>query len=182
MEQARVAMCRAFGIPLKESVDPLVPTGIFTLPEVGMVGLTEEGARAAGEDVETGRALFAANPRARIAGTTKGLVKLVFRAFDRRLLGAHILGEEATELIHIAHAMLHSGATVHDFIDALFNFPTRADAYKCAAYDALQHLEARAGSEERRRANGRVFALRPAAVTHANIETPAFAGVSGAGL
>jgi NAD(P) transhydrogenase len=148
MEQARVAMCRAFGISLKGSVDPLVPTGIYTLPEVGMVGLTEEAARAAGEDVETGRALFADNPRARIAGTTEGLVKLVFRASDRRLLGAHILGEEATELIHIAHAMLHSGATVRELIDATFNFPTRADAYKYAAYDALRHLEARVEGPE----------------------------------
>jgi NAD(P) transhydrogenase len=143
MEQARVAICRAFRIPLKESVDPLVPTGIYTLPEVGMIGLTEEAARTAGEDVETGRAFFAANPRARIAGTTEGLVKLVFRVSDRRLLGAHILGEEATELIHVAHAMLRSGATVREFIDTTFNFPSRAEAYKYAAYDALQHLEAR---------------------------------------
>jgi NAD(P) transhydrogenase len=150
MEQARVAMCRAFGIPFKKSVDLLVPTGIYTLPEVGMVGLTEEAARGAGEDVETGRAFFAANPRARIAGTTEGLVKLVFRASDHRLLGAHILGEEATELIHIAHAMLHAGATVREFIDATFNFPTRADAYKYAAYDALQHLEAGPVGQHRR--------------------------------
>jgi NAD(P) transhydrogenase len=149
MEQGRVAMCRAFGIPLKETVDPLVPTGIYTLPEVGMVGLTEEAARTGGEDIETGRAFFGANPRARIAGTTDGFVKLVFRASDRRLLGAHILGEEATELIHVAHAMLHSGATVREFIDATFTFPSRADAYKYAAYDALLHLEARAGSQER---------------------------------
>src|SRR5262249_24229659 len=77
MEQARVAMCRAFQIPLKKSVDPLVPTSIYTLPEVAMVGLTEEAARAAGEDIETGRAFFAANSRARIAGMTDGLVKLI---------------------------------------------------------------------------------------------------------
>ena len=82
MEQARVAMCRAFDIPLKESVDPLVPTSIYTLPEVATVGLTEEAARSTGEDVETGRAFFAANSRARIAGTTEGLVKLVFRHAD----------------------------------------------------------------------------------------------------
>ena len=73
-----------------------MPTGIYTLPEVAMVGLTEEAARSGAEDVATGRAFFAANPRARIAGTTDGLVKLVFRASDRRLLGAHIFGEEAT--------------------------------------------------------------------------------------
>jgi hypothetical protein len=72
----------------------------------------------------------------------------VFRASDGRLLGAHILGEEATELIHIAHSMLHSGATVREFIDATYNFPTRADAYKDAAYDALRYLEARAGGRK----------------------------------
>jgi NAD(P) transhydrogenase len=149
MEQARVAMCRAFGIPLKKSVDPLVPTSIYTLPEVAMVGLTEDAARSTGEDVETGRAFFAANSRARIAGTTEGLVKLVFRASDRRLLGAHILGEEASELIHVAQAMLHARATVREFIEATFNVPTRADAYKYAAYDALQHLEARVRSKAR---------------------------------
>lgn len=149
MEQGRVAMCRAFDIPLKASLDPVVPTSIYTLPEVATVGLTEEAARSSGEAVETGRAYFAANSRARIAGTTDGLVKLVFRASDRRLLGAHILGEEASELIHIAQAMLHARATVREFIDATFNVPTRADAYKYAAYDALTHLEAHVERRER---------------------------------
>jgi NAD(P) transhydrogenase len=68
----------------------------------------------------------------------------VFRASDRRLIGAHILGEEATELIHIAQAVLHNGGTIDQFIDTTFNFPTRADAYKYAAYDGLERLEARA--------------------------------------
>ncbi|HSN06044.1 MAG TPA: FAD-dependent oxidoreductase, partial [Candidatus Angelobacter sp.] len=137
MEQARVAMCRAFAIPFKESLDDSLPTGIYTLPEVSMVGLTEEAARTAGEDVGTGRTLFAANARARISGSTEGILKLVFRRSDRRLLGAHILGEEATELIHIAQAVLHRGGAIDDFIDTTFNFPTRADAYKYAAYDGL---------------------------------------------
>jgi len=144
MEQARVAMCRAFEIRFKETVDPVVPSGIYTLPEASMVGLSEEAARSAGEDVETGRALFEANARARIAGSTEGLLKLVFRAADKRLLGVHILGEEATELIHIAQAVLHQGGTIDEFIDTTFNFPTRADAYKYAAYDGLQRLDARA--------------------------------------
>jgi NAD(P) transhydrogenase len=137
MEQARVAMCRAFEIPYKESLDPVVPTGIYTLPEAAMVGLTEDAALAAGEDVGTGRTLFEANARARIAGATEGLLKLVFRASDRQLLGAHILGEEATELIHIAQAVLHQGGAIDEFIDTTYNFPTRADAYKYAAYDGL---------------------------------------------
>jgi NAD(P) transhydrogenase len=140
MEQARVAMCHAFKIPLKEAVDGFVPTGIYTLPEASMVGLTEEAARAIGDDVATGRAYFESNARARIAGSTDGLVKLVFRASDGMLLGAHILGEEATELIHIAQAVLHRGGTINEFIDTTFNFPTRADAYKYAAYDGLAHV------------------------------------------
>ena len=64
-------------------------------------------------------------------------MKLVFRTSDRRLLGAHILGEEATELIHIAQAVLHNGGAIDEFIDTTYNFPTRADAYKYAAYDGL---------------------------------------------
>ena len=146
MEQARVAMCRAFDIPFKESLDPVVPTGIYTLPEVAMVGLTEEDARATGDDIETGRAFFEDNARARIAGSAEGLVKLVFRTSDQRLLGAHILGEEATELIHVAQAVLHKGGIIDEFIDTTFNFPTRADAYKYAAYDGLQRLRGRASA------------------------------------
>jgi NAD(P) transhydrogenase len=144
MEQARVAMCRAFDIPFKEHVDPMIPTGIYTLPEMSMVGVTEEAMRTAGEDVETGRARFDANARAQIAGLTEGMVKLVFRASDKQLLGAHILGEEATELIHVAQGVLHNGGTIDEFIDTTFNFPTRTDAYKYAAYDGLQRLQARA--------------------------------------
>jgi NAD(P) transhydrogenase len=147
MEGARVAMCRAFDIPFKEQLDAVVPTGIYTLPEVASVGLTEDEARradaAGGDDVEIGTAYFTENARAMIAGGTDGLVKLVFRASDKALLGAHILGEEATELIHVAQAVLHRGGTIDEFIDTTFNFPTRADAYKYAAYDGLQRLRQR---------------------------------------
>lgn len=138
MEQARVAMCRAFDIPYREALDSVIPTGIYTLPEAAMVGMTEDEAHEQlGDNVGTGRSLFAGNARARIAGTTEGLVKLVFRKDDRTLLGAHILGEEATELIHIAQAILHRGGAIDEFIDTTFNFPTRADAFKYAAYDGL---------------------------------------------
>lgn len=137
MEQARAAMCRAFSIPFKEVVEQFVPTGIYTLPEVASVGLTEEAASAQGYDVGTGRTWFVGNARARIAGATDGMLKLVFRRDDRTLLGAHIVGEEATELIHVAQAVLHRGGAIDEFIDTTFNFPTRADAYKYAAYDGL---------------------------------------------
>ena len=111
-EQGRVAMCHAFDIPFKETVDPLPPYGIYSIPEVAMVGMTEQAAAAEGMDAETGRARFSGNPRSVIAGTTSGLVKLVFRRNDRRLLGVHILGEEAGELVHVGQAVIHAGETI----------------------------------------------------------------------
>lgn len=138
MEQGRVAVCHAFGIPFKETVDPLPPFGVYSVPEVGMVGMTSSAAAAAGIDHEVGRAWFAQNPRARTAGHMEGLVKLVFRRDDRRLLGVHVLGEHATELIHLGQAVLHFGGTIDHFIHTTFNVPTLTDAYKYAAYDGLQ--------------------------------------------
>jgi len=92
MEQGRVAICHAFGFPFKESVDPMPPYGVYSIPEVAMVGMTEQSAEAAGIDHEVGRSWFEQNTRARVAGTTDGLVKLVFRRDDRTLLGCHIVG------------------------------------------------------------------------------------------
>ena len=139
-EQGRVAVCHAFGIPFKETVDPLPPFGVYSIPEVGMVGMTEEAAAAAGIDHEVGRSWFAQNPRARIAGTTDGLVKLVFRRDDRTLLGVHVLGDIASELVHIGQAVLHGSGTIDRFIHTTFNVPTYAEAFKYAAYDGLQRL------------------------------------------
>lgn len=143
MEQARVAMCHAFDIPLKQSVDRLLPFGIFTIPEVAGVGLTEEAAREAGVDCEVGRGWFAQNSRAAVAGDTEGLVKLVC-AKDGRLLGVHIVGDDAAELVHQGQAVIRHGGNVEEFIHTTFNVPTRSDAYKYAAYDALTHIEVRA--------------------------------------
>lgn len=142
-EQGRVAVCRALGIPFKETVDPLAPYGIYSIPEVAMVGLTEEAAIAQGIEYEVGRGWFAHNTRANIAGSTEGLVKLIFRRDDKRLLGVHILGDIAGELIHQGQAVLHADGTIDRFIHATFNIPTRSDAYKYAAYDGLQRLAAR---------------------------------------
>lgn len=139
-EQGRVAICHAFGIPFKETVDPLPPYGVYSIPEVGMVGMTEEAARSSGLDVEAGRSWFADNPRSAIAGTHEGFIKLVFDRGDRRLLGTHIVGEEATELIHQAQAVIHNSGTIDYFIDSTYNVPTRSEAFKYAAYDALQRL------------------------------------------
>jgi len=140
MEQGRVAACHAFGIPFKDVVDPLAPFGVYSVPEVAMVGVTEAAARAAGIDVEVGRGRFARNTRARIAGATEGLIKLVFRRSDRVLLGVHILGDIASELVHLGQLLVSAGRPIDYFIHATFNVPTYSEAYKYAAYDGLQRL------------------------------------------
>ncbi|HXV69829.1 MAG TPA: Si-specific NAD(P)(+) transhydrogenase [Acidimicrobiia bacterium] len=139
-EQGRVAICHAFGIPFKEAIDPTPPFGVYTIPEVGMVGMTEEAAKAAGVDYEVGRSWFADNSRSAIAGSPAGLIKLVLNRDDRRLIGAHIIGEEAAELIHQAQAVIHTRGTIDYFIDSTYNVPTRSEAFKYAAYNALQRL------------------------------------------
>lgn len=144
MEQARVAICHAFGFPLRQEVDRLLPVGIYTIPEVAAVGMTEEVAERAGLDHEVGRAWFARNTRAVIAGESEGLVKLVFERSGGRLLGVHILGVEAAELVHHGQAVIRHGGGIDEFIQTTFNVPTRSDAYKYAAYDGLKRVEARA--------------------------------------
>jgi NAD(P) transhydrogenase len=139
-EQGRVAICHAFGIPFKEVIDPIPPYGVYSIPEVGMVGMSEQAATDAGVDYEVGRAWFADNARSAIAGSQLGMVKLVLERADRRLIGAHVIGEEAAELIHQAQAVIHTRGTIDYFIDSTYNVPTRSEAFKYAAYDALQRL------------------------------------------
>ena len=123
---------------------PAKPSG--APPEVAWFGLTEEQLRAAGIDYEVGRCSFNTNAKARISGFPDGLVKLVFRACDKTLLGVHIVGEVASELIHIGQFVIQVGGTIDRFIDATFAVPTRSEAYKYAAYDGLQRLARRANS------------------------------------
>lgn len=145
MEQARVAAVDAFDLGYKERVAPMLPMGIYTIPEISSIGETEESAREKGLDVETGRAAFSRNPRGQIIGDSTGLVKLVFERKDKRLVGASILGENAAELIHVASAVIHHGGAIDAFIDMVFNYPTLSDAYKYAAYDGLGRLSGRPG-------------------------------------
>ncbi len=144
MEQARVAVCRAFGFEFKTAADSFRPTYVFSIPEAAWVGLTEEQARGSGIEYEVGRSSFGANAKARISGFPDGLVKLVFRVPDKTLLGVHIVGELASELVHIGQFVMHEGGTIDRFIDATFAVPTRSEAYKYAAYDGLMRLERRA--------------------------------------
>ncbi|MFI5231772.1 MAG: Si-specific NAD(P)(+) transhydrogenase [Gemmatimonadales bacterium] len=146
MEQARVAMCHAFDLRYKQRVSPVLPYGVWTVPEVAMVGETEETARAKGVSVEVGKATFRSNMRGQIIGDLDGFVKLIFRRDDQRLLGCSVVGEGACELIHLAAAVLSFEGTIDYFIQAVFNYPTLCDVYKYAAYDGLQRLAKRIGA------------------------------------
>jgi NAD(P) transhydrogenase len=146
MEQARVAMCHAFDIGYKSRVSPILPMAVYTIPEVAAVGESEESCREKGIEFCVGRASYGGNSRGQIIGDLEGLVKLVFAPADRRLLGVHIVGELASELVHVGQACLHFGGGLDDFIQSVYNYPTLAEAYKYAAYDGLQRL-ARRGSD-----------------------------------
>jgi NAD(P) transhydrogenase len=137
MEQARIAMCHAFGITLKADLSSVLPTGIYTIPEASMVGETEESLKAKRVDYVAGRARYAENPRGRIVGDAAGFLKLLFRREDMRLLGAHVVGEQATEVVHIALMALLTESGADLFNRACFNYPTLGDLYKYATYDAI---------------------------------------------
>ncbi|MBW7932829.1 MAG: Si-specific NAD(P)(+) transhydrogenase [Gemmatimonadaceae bacterium] len=143
MEQARVAMCHAFGLRYKQAVSSVVPFGVWTIPEVASVGLTEAEARARGIECEVGRAELSHNARGQILGETTGFVKLVFNAEDQRLLGATVVGEGACEIIHLPSAVLAHEGTLDYFIQAVFGYPSLTEAFKYAAYDGLQRLQRR---------------------------------------
>ena len=145
MEQARVAMCQAFELKYKSRVSPVLPYAVYTIPEVAMVGESEESARHKGINYEIGKASFRLNPRGQILGDVEGFVKLVFRPDDQRLIGAHVVGEGASELIHLPMACMMYDGTIDFFIQAVFNYPTLGDAFKYAAYDGLQRLARRNG-------------------------------------
>jgi NAD(P) transhydrogenase len=140
MEQARVAVCHAFSFTYKRQVAELYPYGVYTIPEVSCVGLSEDEAIERGIDVVVGRARFADNVRGQIVGDRDGMVKLVFDGSNRALIGCHVIGERASELVHIGGAVITLGGTVDTFIQMVFNHPTLGETFKYAAYDALGKL------------------------------------------
>jgi NAD(P) transhydrogenase len=140
MEQARVAVCHAFGFQYKQRLASNLPMGIYTIPEISAVGETEESCKEKGIDYEVGRARYPNNVRGQIVGDRTGLMKLIFKKTDRRLLGVQIIGENATELIHLGMMALESGMALDVFIEFAFNYPTLSEMYKYAAYDGLGNL------------------------------------------
>ena len=141
MEQARVAVSHAFNFTYKEEMSSVVPLAVYAIPEISMVGLTEEECRAKQIPCLVGRGFFARNPRGQIIGDMSGMIKLIFSPEDKKLLGAHIIGEQASELIHLAAHVMEVDGTIDAFIRSVYNYPTLSDLYKYAAYDGLGNWE-----------------------------------------
>jgi NAD(P) transhydrogenase len=141
MEQARAAIVHAFDLSYKERLAPFLPLAIYAIPEISSIGLTEDECKEKNIPYLVGRAYYEENARGQIIGDLGGMLKLVFSSVDKKLLGAHIIGEQASELIHVAsHVMLTNG-TIDAFIEAVYNYPTLSDSYQYAAYDGLQNYD-----------------------------------------
>jgi len=139
MEQGRIAACNAFDHPYI-SMPEFFPYGIYTIPEISMVGQTEEELTQAGVPYEMGRAAYREIARGQIIGDQTGILKILFHAETRKLLGVHILGEGASELVHIGQAVMSHNGSIDYFINSVFNFPTLAECYKTAAFDGINRL------------------------------------------
>jgi NAD(P) transhydrogenase len=137
MEQARVGMVHAFDLKYKSELTRILPYGIYTIPECSMAGATEDELIAQQIPYIAGRATYAANARGHIIGDHKGFLKLLFHLETMELLGVHVIGEQATELVHIGLTALQMRQSVDLFIQSCYNYPTLTELYKYAAYDAL---------------------------------------------
>ena len=136
MEDGRRAVSHALGLPVGDSLNQ-VPIGIYTIPEIASIGLDEEQAAARYHGPLVGRARFTEIAKGQITGSCDGLLKLIADPSGERLLGVQIVGEHATELIHLGQMALQDGATIDRFIDSIFSFPTFAEGYRVAALDIL---------------------------------------------
>src|SRR5262249_40546176 len=139
MEQGRLAVCDAFGVKAPSVRGPF-PHGINAVPEIPMGGKSEEEPPEAAIPYETGKARYREIARGQILGDVTGLLKLIFHSETRQLLGVHIIGEGASELIHIGQAVLSFGGKIDYFINTVFNYPTLAECYKVAAFDGINRL------------------------------------------
>jgi NAD(P) transhydrogenase len=146
MEQGRQAMRHAFGIPGPQGRAEVLPFAIYSIPELAYIGETEEALVARGVDYVAGRAQYDKNPRGQISGATGGVMKLLFERPSLKLLGAHVVGNAASEIIHVAEAFLRHEATALVIAELLYNYPTLSDMYRHAAMKAL--------AEDRRRSSG----------------------------
>lgn len=140
MEQGRVACCHAFRIE-DAKLDPFHPYGIYTIPEIAMVGATEAELKSQRADFVVGRAHYRELARGQIVGDRWGLLKMLVDRKSLKILGVHIIGDNAADLIHIGQAVMALGGTVQYFIGSVFNYPTLAEAYKTAAFHAVNQIK-----------------------------------------
>jgi NAD(P) transhydrogenase len=141
MEQGRLAAAHALDQP-SHGMSELLPFGIYTIPEISYVGRNEEELTEAACPYEVGISRYRELARGAILGDSYGMLKLIVALEDRRLLGVHVLGTNATEVVHIGQAVMGNGGTVDYLVDAVFNYPTLAESYKVAALDAMNKLNA----------------------------------------
>jgi NAD(P) transhydrogenase len=146
MEQGRLAVTHAFGFPYRTDTRDHVPYGIWTIPEISMVGETEQTLQAKNVPYIVGRAQYQRNARGMVLADRVGLLKLIFSEADLTLLGIHIIGEDACELIGLGLLALETQTTAYQLIDLCFNFPSLTEMYKYAAYDALGTYRTRGGA------------------------------------
>jgi NAD(P) transhydrogenase len=146
MDQGRRAVCHAFGVELGTARDA-TPAGIYTIPELASVGLTEAESIERHGGAMVGRAKFSEVARGQISAAENGLLKLVAHPETGVIVGAHAAGESAADLVHIGQMAILGGMTFHTFIDAIFNFPTYAEAYRIAALDVFGKQAQRAAAE-----------------------------------
>ena len=140
MEQGRLASAHAFG--MDASMGQLLPIGIYTIPEISYVGRTEEELTASAVPYEVGISRYRELARGNILGDTYGMLKLLVSPSDHTILGVHVLGTNATEVVHIGQMVMGLGGTIDHLVDAVFNYPTLAESYKVAALDAKNRLTA----------------------------------------
>ncbi|MFO0585667.1 MAG: Si-specific NAD(P)(+) transhydrogenase [Anaeromyxobacter sp.] len=143
MEQGRVAMSHAIGGESSRKIVELQPVGIYTIPEVSSVGESEEQLKQKGRAYVVGQSTLAANARANLIGEAVGFVKLLADADTGEILGVHCIGPHASELVHTGMAVMHHGGNVRWFAESVFNYPTLGEAYKYAAWDALDRMRER---------------------------------------
>ncbi len=137
--QGRQAACNMFGIPAQETSDE-IPYGIYSIPEISNIGLTEQEAQAKGIDVTVGRALFKNIAKADMTNNDDGMLKLVFHTETLKLLGVHIVGDEASNLIHVGQAVMAYNGDVRYFIQHVMNYPTLSEAYRIAAFNGVNRV------------------------------------------
>lgn len=146
MEQGRRAACAALGVETASMSDNF-PYGIYTIPEISYVGMNEEHLAHKGMPHAIGRAEYREIARGLIVGDTHGLLKLIFDPATRKILGLHIIGRDATDLVHLGQAVRSLGGTIDYFMDSVFNYPTLAETYKVAAFDGINRLLGRKGGK-----------------------------------